>query len=87
MLWVRYALLKAKPFTSMADIYSNHLESPGTKAYTKAEAEDPVRSAGFQTSSVTIQLNHGICSKDQSVSVIRARCFLWQKKSVGPEIC
>lgn len=59
MLWVRYALLKAKPFTSMADIYSNHLESPGTKAYTKAEAEDLVRSAGFQTSSVTIQLNHG----------------------------
>jgi len=37
MLWLRYALLKLKPFTSMAEVYSNHLESPGTKAYTKKE--------------------------------------------------
>jgi ubiquinone/menaquinone biosynthesis C-methylase UbiE len=38
MLWLRYALLAGKPFRSMADIYSNHLESPGTKAYTPAES-------------------------------------------------
>ena len=38
MLWLRYALLAGRPFRSMADIYSNHLESPGTKAYTPAES-------------------------------------------------
>lgn len=38
MLWLRYALLAGKPFRSLEDIYSEHLESPGTKAYTKKEA-------------------------------------------------
>jgi ubiquinone/menaquinone biosynthesis C-methylase UbiE len=38
MLWLRYALLAGKPSRSMADIYSNYLESPGTKAYTPAES-------------------------------------------------
>jgi SAM-dependent methyltransferase len=38
MLWLRYALLRFRPFTSMAEIYSRYLESPGTKAYTVAEA-------------------------------------------------
>jgi ubiquinone/menaquinone biosynthesis C-methylase UbiE len=39
MLWLRYGLLKLKPFTSMETIYSKYLESPGTKAYTRAEAQ------------------------------------------------
>jgi SAM-dependent methyltransferase len=38
MLWLRYALLRARPFTPMAVIYSQFLESPGTKAYTVDEA-------------------------------------------------
>ena len=38
MLWIRYALLKLKPWKSMAEIYSNYLESPGTKAYTTSDA-------------------------------------------------
>jgi ubiquinone/menaquinone biosynthesis C-methylase UbiE len=39
MLWTRYALLKFKPFKSLTTIYSDHLESPGTKAYTYNEAK------------------------------------------------
>lgn len=39
MLWLRYALLKLRPFQSLDDIYSQYLESPGTKAYTVAEAK------------------------------------------------
>jgi ubiquinone/menaquinone biosynthesis C-methylase UbiE len=35
MLWLRYALLKLH----LDDIYSQYLESPGTKAYTVAEAK------------------------------------------------
>ena len=38
MLWLRYALLKGRPLTSLDEIYARYLESPGTKAYTPAEA-------------------------------------------------
>ena len=38
MLWLRYGLLKFKPFCGLNYIYSNFLESPGTKAYTISEA-------------------------------------------------
>ena len=38
MLWTRYALLRLKPFTPLSVIYARHLESPGTKAYSVAEA-------------------------------------------------
>jgi len=38
MLWLRHALLRLKPLTSMKQIYAKYLESPGTKAYTVAEA-------------------------------------------------
>lgn len=40
MLWLRYALLKAKPLTSLNEIYSLYLESPGTKAYTIDQAKN-----------------------------------------------
>lgn len=39
MLWIRYALLAAKPTTTLDDIYAAHLESPGTKAYSVTEAK------------------------------------------------
>lgn len=37
MLWARYALLAGRPRRSLADVYAEHLESPGTKAYTLDE--------------------------------------------------
>lgn len=33
-LWARYALMRGRPWMTMADIYARYLESPGTKAYT-----------------------------------------------------
>lgn len=38
MLWFRYGFIRLRPFTSLKEIYSKYLESPGTKAYTVAEA-------------------------------------------------
>lgn len=38
MLWLRYALLTGRPFTSLDSIYAKYLESPGTKAYSVREA-------------------------------------------------
>ena len=37
MLWIRYALLVLCPWLSLTQIYSRHLESPGTKAYSVAQ--------------------------------------------------
>jgi ubiquinone/menaquinone biosynthesis C-methylase UbiE len=57
MLWFRYALLKLQPFTSLDSIYSRYLESPGTKAYSVAEAHELFR--GFSKVKVETQLTHG----------------------------
>jgi ubiquinone/menaquinone biosynthesis C-methylase UbiE len=38
MLWARYGLASGHPARSLTDIYAHHLESPGTKGYTIAEA-------------------------------------------------
>jgi SAM-dependent methyltransferase len=39
LLWLRYALLAGRPGRSLADVYAEHLESPGTKAYSIEEAQ------------------------------------------------
>ncbi len=38
MLWIRYALLRFRPYISLQEIYAIYLESPGTKAYSFSEA-------------------------------------------------
>jgi SAM-dependent methyltransferase len=36
-LWARYALLRGRPWLSLADVVADHMESAGTKAFTRAE--------------------------------------------------
>jgi SAM-dependent methyltransferase len=36
-MWVRHALLAGKPWRSLSDVLAAHMESVGTKAYTKGE--------------------------------------------------
>ncbi|MDX6664074.1 MAG: hypothetical protein QOG68_280 [Solirubrobacteraceae bacterium] len=36
-LWLRYALGRGRPWHSLAHVIANHMESPGTTAYTPAE--------------------------------------------------
>ena len=38
MLWLRYALLRLRPWMTLSKIYADYLESPGTKAYSVREA-------------------------------------------------
>lgn len=57
MLWVRYALLKFKPFTSLSEIYEKYLESPGTKAFSSKEAYDLF--SKFQHVEIKTILTHG----------------------------
>lgn len=37
LVWLRYGLLRGWPFKSVTELLAAHLESPGTKAYTRAE--------------------------------------------------
>lgn len=57
MLWVRYALLQGRLLTSLGEIYARYLESPGTKAYTIAEARELFR--GFARVEIETVLTHG----------------------------
>jgi SAM-dependent methyltransferase len=38
-LWVRHGLLRGRPWRTLRNVISHHMESPGTKAYTLAELE------------------------------------------------
>jgi SAM-dependent methyltransferase len=38
--WVRHALLAGRPWRSLADVLWHHMESTGTKAYTRRELRD-----------------------------------------------
>jgi SAM-dependent methyltransferase len=57
MLWLRYALLVLRPWRTLAYIYSRYLESPGTKAYSIAEARGLF--SAFRGVSIRIVLTHG----------------------------
>jgi len=57
LLWLRCALLTGRPGRSLADVYARHLESPGTKAYSRREAEEMFD--GFSEVAVGVQLGPG----------------------------
>lgn len=57
MLWVRYALLTGRPWRSLRDVYATHLESPGTKAFSYAEARQLFTQ--FSHVSISTPLGHG----------------------------
>ena len=57
MLWARYGLLALRPFRSLNEIYSHHLESPGTKAFSVHEARRMF--SDFSSFAVDIKLGLG----------------------------
>jgi len=57
MLWLRYALLAGQPRRGFDALLAEHLESPGTKGYSVAEARGLF--VAFAETSVAVQLNHG----------------------------
>jgi ubiquinone/menaquinone biosynthesis C-methylase UbiE len=57
MLWIRYALLRLRPWMRLTAVYARYLESPGTKAYSKADARRLF--AAFSTVDVRTCLTHG----------------------------
>lgn len=57
MLWIRYGLLRGRPWTRLKKIYSERLESPGTKTYSRLGAA--ALFAGATEVKCRIELTHG----------------------------
>jgi ubiquinone/menaquinone biosynthesis C-methylase UbiE len=57
MLWIRYALLGLRPWMTLTEIYARHLESPGTKAYSPAQARRMFQA--FSSAQIRTWLTHG----------------------------
>lgn len=57
MLWARYALLRLRPWMSLAEVYGRYLESPGTKAYSVRRAKQMF--AAFRSVEIKTVLTHG----------------------------
>ncbi len=57
MLWIRYGLLRLRPWRSLEVIYAEHLESPGTKAYSIAAARELFHE--FRDVRIRTVLTHG----------------------------
>jgi hypothetical protein len=57
MLWIRYALLSLRPWLALSEIYSQYLESPGTKAYSVVEARQLF--SAFREVNIRTLLTHG----------------------------
>ncbi|QQO36583.1 class I SAM-dependent methyltransferase [Bradyrhizobium diazoefficiens] len=55
LLWLRYGRFSS----SLASIYANHLESPGTKAYSTREATAIVEASGLRAVKMEVELSPG----------------------------
>jgi SAM-dependent methyltransferase len=64
MLWLRYALARAQPWLSLDRLYARYLESPGTKAYSRAEAR--ALFSAFQRVRVEVRLTHADLLESQA---------------------
>ncbi len=57
MLWIRYALLRLRPWMTLTEVYARYLESPGTKAYSTEEAKRMFEA--FSAAQIRTVLMHG----------------------------
>jgi ubiquinone/menaquinone biosynthesis C-methylase UbiE len=78
MLWIRYALLKLKPWLSLNEIYDKYLESPGTKAYSYKEATNLFKDFGVIR--IESPLTHGDLLTSEVGARHRGRLLSYAKK-------
>lgn len=57
LLWTRYALAKLKPMTSLSEVFSQYLESPGTQAFSISEAKELLKQ--FKNVKIKVVLSPG----------------------------
>jgi SAM-dependent methyltransferase len=73
MLWLRYALMCLRPWRGLSCVVAEHLESPGTKAYTVLEAR--ALFADFAPVEVKVQVTHGDLLSSQAGQRHRGLCL------------
>lgn len=59
LLWLRYGLVAGRPWVTPKRCVYEHLESPGTKAYTVAEANAMLANVGFTNVRIQTKLGPG----------------------------
>lgn len=74
MIWLRFAVLRLRLIGPKRAIYEN-LESPGTKAYTRAEARHLLREAGATDISIETRLAPGDLMNFEPSERHRGRAF------------
>ncbi len=82
MLWLRYAAATGKLTRTLADIYANCLESPGTKAYTIREARtlmQAFREVGLRTQLSFGDLLQGAVGQRHSALLLTTAKALWPR--------
>lgn len=83
--WIRHALLKGKPFTSLTEVYDKHQESPGTKAYTIEEARElfkPFKEVEIKTILCHGDLLTSYIEPSHKGKLIRIAQFLWPRRII-----
>jgi len=56
LVWFRHGLLAGRPFASLKEVISRHLESPGTKVYTPGEIRQLLSHIGFEDIHLDVKL-------------------------------
>jgi len=82
MLWLRFGLFAGRPLRTQADLYSHHLESPGTKGYTLREARELVSNyaSSFVRSQVSFgDLLQGEVGRQHDGGILRAAKRVWPR--------
>lgn len=85
MLWIRYALLGLRPWRSLTEVYARYLESPGTKAYSVAEAR--ALFADFKEVRIRTLLTHGDLLESGAGQRRRGLCWHWPDRSGRVACC
>ena len=78
MLWLRYGLLRLKPFLTLREIYDQYLESPGTKAYTVKEAKQMF--SQFSKVQISTTLTHADLLTSEAGQRHRGKLLVLAKK-------
>jgi ubiquinone/menaquinone biosynthesis C-methylase UbiE len=82
MLWTRYALLRGRPWLSLATVFDRYMESPGTKAYTRGEARAlfvDFSSVHVQTRLTFADLLEGAAGQRHGGGLLAAARAMWPR--------
>ena len=85
VLWLRYALLRGRPLTSLDAIYDRHLESPGTKAYSREQLPRLFRNFSSVRSAIALSpgdVMEGAAGQRHGGAALRLARAVWPRRLI-----